>query len=127
MMVPNMDQGVDWYIDNLGFVLKDRWSNPDAGMEWAHLELGSFTLELVTRPGLDTPAPGTAGYHHLAITVSDCAVTVAALEERGVTVMFQPAYFDRLDMDWSFVQDFLGNVIEIVSYRNAETSIRPAP
>ena len=82
MMVPNMDQGVDWYVDNLGFVLRDRWSNPGAGMEWAHLKLGDFTLELVTRPGLDAPVPGTAGYDHLAITVSDCAATVAALEAR---------------------------------------------
>jgi methylmalonyl-CoA/ethylmalonyl-CoA epimerase len=121
VMVPDLDEGVNWYVANLGFLLHDRWSNPDAGMEWAHLKLGDFTLELVSRPGLEAHTPGAAGYHHLAITVSDCAATVAALEARGVTVMFQPAYFDRHDMDWSFVQDFLGNVIEIVSYRNPES------
>ncbi|MDR6417613.1 VOC family protein [Pseudarthrobacter sulfonivorans] len=120
MMVPHLDEGVDWYVDNLGFTLQDRWSNPDAGMEWAHLKLGDFMLELVTMPGLEDLKQGRAGYHHLAIRVSDCAATVAALEARGVTVMFQPSYFDRHDMDWSFIQDFLGNVIEIVSYRNSD-------
>jgi catechol 2,3-dioxygenase-like lactoylglutathione lyase family enzyme len=118
MMVPDLDQGVEWYVGNLGFTLHDRWANPDAGMEWAHLGLGDFMLELVTRPGLDAPAKGTAGYHHLAITVEDCQETVTALEARGVTVMFPPSYFDRHHMDWSFIQDFLGNVIEIISYRN---------
>ncbi|WP_442542661.1 VOC family protein [Arthrobacter sp. KN11-1C] len=120
MMVPDIDKGVDWYVDHLGFTIQDRWSNPDVQMEWAHLKLGDFTLELVTRPGLDVPDQGRSGYHHLAITVSDCATTVAALVARGVTVMTQPSYFDRHDMDWSFIQDFLGNVIEIISYRNPE-------
>lgn len=121
MMVPDIDEGVAWYVDNLGFTLHDRWANPEAGMEWAHLTLGNFTLELVTRPGLEAPAKGAAGYHHLAITVNDCKATVAALEARGVTVVMPPSYFDRHDMDWSFIQDFLGNVIEIVSYRNPVT------
>jgi catechol 2,3-dioxygenase-like lactoylglutathione lyase family enzyme len=117
IMVPDLDQGVEWYVGNLGFTLQDRWANPGAGMEWAHLVLGDFMLELVTRPGLVAPASGTAGYHHLAITVDDCHATVTALEARGVAVMFQPSYFERHHMDWSFIQDLFGNVIELISYR----------
>jgi catechol 2,3-dioxygenase-like lactoylglutathione lyase family enzyme len=117
MMVPDLDQGVDWYVEHLGFTLHDRWANPGAGMEWAHLRLGDFRLELVARPGLVAPATGSAGYHHLAITVDNCTATVTALEARGVAVVFQPSYFDRHHMDWSFIQDLFGNVIEIISYR----------
>jgi hypothetical protein len=36
----------------------------------------------------------------------------------GATVVFAPSYFDRHDMDWSFVQDPFGNILELVSYRN---------
>jgi catechol 2,3-dioxygenase-like lactoylglutathione lyase family enzyme len=118
MMVPDLDQGIGWYFHKLGFTVSDRWANPDAGMEWAHLTLGDFTLELVSRPELAAPAKGAAGYHHLAITVDDCHATVTALEASGVTVVMPPSYFDRHHMDWSFIEDFLGNVIEIVSYRN---------
>lgn len=116
IMVPELDEGVRWYTETLGFSVKDRWANEEAGMEWAHLALGDLVIELVKRPGL-TDADGAAfGYHHLAITVDDCEATVAALAERGVTVMFAPSYFDRHDMTWAFVQDYLGNVIEILSY-----------
>jgi len=118
IMVPDMDQAVDWYTSKLGFALRDRWANEAIGMQWAHLELGNFVIEFVQRPGLTAPAEGGHGIHHIAIEVDDCAATVAALEVVGVPVMFAPSYFDRHDMDWAFVTDHLGNVFEIVSYRS---------
>jgi catechol 2,3-dioxygenase-like lactoylglutathione lyase family enzyme len=118
VMVPDMDEGIRWYTAFLGFELRDRWANDDIGMEWAHLGLGGSTLELVKRPGLETAPSGSAGYHHIALVVDDCGATVRDLESRGVGVMFPPSYFDRHDMDWAFVTDVFGNVIEILSYRS---------
>jgi len=119
IMVPDMNEAVAWYTSKLGFALRDRWANDAIGMEWAHLELGNFVIEFVTRPGLTAPTESAFGIHHIAIEVDDCATTVAMLEATGVPVMFAPSYFERHDMDWAFVTDHLGNVFEIVSYRAA--------
>lgn len=118
VMVPDMDEGIRWYETFLGFELRDRWANEQLGMEWAHLVLAGSTLELVKRPGLEQAAPGAAGYHHIALVVEDCEATVRDLESRGVSVMFPPSYFDRHDMDWAFITDAFGNVLEILSYRS---------
>lgn len=120
IMVPDMDAGVAWYRDVLGCVVRDEWGDEESGMRWAHLDLSGIPLELVYRPGLE-PRGATEGYHHIAVRVDDCAATVAALEARGVAVMFPPSHFDRHDMDWAFVTDLFGNVIEILSYRTARS------
>jgi len=117
LMVPDMDQAVAWYGDKLGFAVVDRWADDAIGMEWAHLEVAGTRLELVKRPGLASAVPSTSGFHHLALVVDDCAASVAALHESGVEVIFAPSHFERHDMDWAFVADHLGNVIEIISYR----------
>jgi len=121
IMVPDMDVAVDWYTSKLGFAVRDRWANDSIGMEWAHLEVGNFVVELVKRDGLSAPAEGGFGLHHIAVEVDNCAATVATLEAAGVAVMFAPSYFDRHDMDWAFVTDHLGNVFEIVSYRSGHS------
>jgi methylmalonyl-CoA/ethylmalonyl-CoA epimerase len=118
VMVPDMDEGIRWYETFLGFQLRDRWANEELGMEWAHLVLAGSTLELVKRPGLQAASAGAGGYHHIALVVEDCEATVQDLAARGVGVMFPPSYFDRHDMDWAFVTDVFGNVIEILSYRS---------
>ncbi len=115
IMVPDIDEGVRWYTDKFGFRLTDRWANEETDMEWAHLGLGDFCLELVKRPGLTAATPGQHGYHHAAFTVENCDETVAALRDRGVDIMMGPNDFDRHRIRWAFVRDYLGNVIEIIS------------
>ncbi|GAA1972455.1 VOC family protein [Microbacterium pumilum] len=125
VMVADIEAVVSWYTDSLGFEVLDRWVNADAQMAWAHLELHGFRIEFVERQGLMTPDPTAAGYHHIALVVPDCAQAVDALVRAGASVVFPPSYFDRHDMDWSFVQDPFGNILELVSYRSPHTPQRP--
>jgi glyoxylase I family protein len=115
LMVPDIAEGVRWYTDTLGFQLTDQWANEQIGMEWAHLGLGDFCLELVKRPGLSPATPGRQGYHHVAFTVDSCDETVEALRARGVEIMSEPQDFGRHAIRWAFVRDYLGNILEIIS------------
>jgi catechol 2,3-dioxygenase-like lactoylglutathione lyase family enzyme len=115
IMVPDLQEGIDWYTAKFGAQVLDRWDNPDAGMEWAHLAIGNFTLELVKRNELAEKAQGTWGYHHVALTVDDCDEAVRSLQESGVTVVMPPSDFERHKIRWSFVSDYLGNIYEIIS------------
>ena len=117
IMVPDIDTGVGWYQDKLGFRLTDRWSNDATGMEWAHLAHGDLVVELVRRPGLGKPVPGNAGWHHIALTVQSCDETIESLRDRGVEIFMEPQDFARHDMRWAFVKDYLGNVLEIIEER----------
>ena len=117
IMVPDIDEGVRWYEDKLGFRLTDRWADDAAGMEWAHLAQGDFVFELVKRPGLGQPSPGNAGWHHVALTVGDCDDTVESLRSRDVEIVMEPQEFRRHGIRWAFVKDYLGNVIEIIEQR----------
>ena len=118
VMVADIDAAVAWYVDTLGFTIADRWVNDEAAMAWAHLELDGIRLELVQRAELAPQDPAAAGYHHMALVVADCAHAVNALVTAGATVVFAPSYFGRHDMEWSFVQDPFGNILELISYRN---------
>ncbi len=117
VMVADIESVVSWYVEALGFEVVDRWANSDAQMAWAHLELQGFRVEFVERPGL-VPQDQAAGYHHIALVVPDCTAAVEALVTAGAAVVFAPTYFDRHDMDWSFVRDPFGNILELVSYRH---------
>jgi len=115
MMVPDMDAAVAWYALMFGSRVLDRWSNPDAGMEWTHLSVGDLVVELVRMPELAMQATRTYTLHHFALTVPDCDAFVSELEAKGVEVTRQPSDFDRHAIRWAFVKDLLGNVIEIIS------------
>ena len=117
IMVPDIDEGVRWYEEKLGFRLTDRWSNEATGMEWAHLAQGDFVFELVKRPGLGEPSAGNAGWHHVAVTVPSCDETVEALRACGVEIFMEPQDFDRHGIRWAFVKDYLGNVLEVIEQR----------
>src|SRR6185436_2430217 len=101
LAVPDLDPGIAWYGEKFGARLVDRWADAEKGMEWAHLDLGSFMIELVRMPNL--PAQSIErrfGYHHLAITVPDCDALVAKLQAQGVTVMFPPSDFASHQTRW---------------------------
>lgn len=119
IMVADMDAALAWYRDVFGCTVSDEWGNDETGMRWAHVAFGEVPLELVYRPGLAPRPAGTAGHHHVAVRVEDCAQTVADLESRGASVVMAPSYFDRHDIDWAFVADLDGNVFEIISSRSA--------
>ncbi len=119
LAVNDVEPGIAWYGDKFGARIVDRWQDTEKGMEWVHLAIGDFMIELVRMPGLPVSTERRAGYHHFCLTVADCDATVTRLQEQGVTVMFPPADFDRHNNRWSFIRDGYGNVIEIMSLRKA--------
>jgi methylmalonyl-CoA/ethylmalonyl-CoA epimerase len=118
VIVADIDAAVEWYAGSLGLTVVDRWEKPEAQMAWAHLEGAGYRIEFVQRAMTTAPSEGGTGFHHIALVVADCAQVSAALVAAGGAVVFPPSYFDRHDMDWSFVRDPFGNILEIVSYRN---------
>jgi catechol 2,3-dioxygenase-like lactoylglutathione lyase family enzyme len=120
IMVTDIDAAVEWYTEHLGMVVSDRWENEESDMKWAHLTMGHLTIEFVQRNGLGEPAAGAAGYHHIAVTAASAQEATRSLEAAGGTVVFPPSHFERHDMDWSFVRDPFGNIIEVISYRSPE-------
>lgn len=115
MMVPDMDVAIAWYALMFDARVLDRWSNPEAGMEWTHLALGDLVIELVRMPELVMQTTRTYSLHHFALTVPDCDAFVAELAAKGADVIRPPSDFDRHAIRWAFVKDLLGNVIEIIS------------
>ncbi|WP_426324050.1 VOC family protein [Microbacterium sp. E-13] len=126
VMVDDIEAAVDWYVGALGLQVADRWENAETAMAWAHLEAPGARIELVQRPGLGAHAGNLAGLHHLAFVVDDCAAATDLLVARGADVVFPPSYFDRHDMDWSFVRDPFGIILELVSYRATSPDV-PEP
>lgn len=122
IMVADIDAAVQWYTESLGFEIVDRWADAEAGMSWAHLRAAGFRIEFVQRPGLSASASPATGIHHLALVVDDCEAATARLVAAGAEQVFAPAYFERHDMDWSFVRDPFGNILELVAYRTAPAS-----
>jgi catechol 2,3-dioxygenase-like lactoylglutathione lyase family enzyme len=118
IMVRNLDPVIDWYVRVLNASVIDRWKDADAGMAWAHLDIASFRIEFVQMPDLDEGESLTLGLHHIAVVVSDCAVVADALVDAGGEMVLPPSYFERHDMDWAFVRDPFGNILEVVSYRD---------
>jgi catechol 2,3-dioxygenase-like lactoylglutathione lyase family enzyme len=115
IMVPVLDDSLDWYQEKLGARLLDRWDDPEKGMEWAKLAVGDFVLELVKMPGFDARPPRTYGHHHFSITVDDCSAFTQRLADLGAEIFREPTDFERHQFRWSFVKDNLGNVIEVIS------------
>jgi len=120
IMVSDIDPAVEWYVNALGLSVQDRWEDAPSGMAWAHLQAGTIRLEIVQRPGLNAPTPGASGIHHIAIVVDDCAAATADLVEHGGEEVMPASHFERHDMDWSFVRDPFGSILEIVSYRSTD-------
>ena len=118
IMVSDLSPAVDWYVNALGLSVQDRWEDATSGMAWAHLQAPTIRIEIVQRPGLTSATPGAYGIHHIAIVVENCATATAELVERGGEEVMPASYFGRHDMDWSFVRDPFGNILEIVSYRS---------
>jgi catechol 2,3-dioxygenase-like lactoylglutathione lyase family enzyme len=115
MMVPDMDAAIAWYANMFASTVIDRWSNPDAGIEWAHLALGDLLLEMVRMADLQPQGARTYALHHFALTVADCDAFVAELAAKGAEISRAPSDFERHAIRWAFVRDHLGNVIEIIS------------
>ena len=80
--VRNLSDAVTFYEGTLGFTLLPR---PDFGFDGAWLQVGASQVHLIE---VDDAHPDAR--QHFALQVADLDATVAALEEKGLTVRRSP-------------------------------------
>ena len=81
-MVNNVDQAVEFYTRQLGFVVEERWGPAFASVSRADLKLwlsGPQTSAAKPMPDGRVPQPG--GWNRLVIEVEDIQATVSQLRE----------------------------------------------
>jgi diaminopimelate decarboxylase len=147
--VADLDRSLDFYGDVLGLRVLDRGSLdaelvarmtglPDADVEYADVELGTRTLELLCHRTLDPRAgsasrPERAGSVHIALTVDDARLLHQRLTASGNTPLSPPQTLPDDAGDWAgcvifYVRDPDGVMLEIVERATPPTGrAAPAP
>ena len=84
-LVSDVDAAVQFYVDLLGFAVKQRMGPP-----FAMVSRGDLTLWLsgprssAARPMPDGRQPAPGGWNRLVVEMDDIAATVTALKSKGV-------------------------------------------
>lgn len=82
MVVKNIDVTIEFYRDNLGFKLEDRWINPRNGAKIALLESEGLVCEIIEYQR--NPFDGMGVYNHMAVTVEDVRLKLEEFKEKGI-------------------------------------------
>ncbi len=100
--VPDVDQGVAFYTEVLGGVMRS--DRPDLGIAGAWIDFGAQQLHLI-----EAPVPRNLG-QHFAIQVADLEATVLELRRKGVEVADPVGSGANRQ---TFIDDPAGNAIEL--------------
>lgn len=137
--VPNMQAGLDFYCDVLGFEVCDQASLPpgiavlaeafgldDAGCEVRMIRKGGSFLELfefaaALDPETDRPV-NRLGITHIALATDDPEADRTALEDAGV--VFNAPLFGTSPARFVYGRDPFGNVIELLEHNPAGPAAR---
>jgi catechol 2,3-dioxygenase-like lactoylglutathione lyase family enzyme len=135
VVVADLDRSVEFYSGLLGLRIRDRGpvdpglvermtGLPDAEVEFADIELGTRTLELLQyhashQRGAAPVRPERPGSLHIALEVEDAAAVHERLVAAGSPPMSAPQKLDDDGSDWSgclvfYVRDPDGALLEIV-------------
>jgi len=84
--VSDLDKSIEFYTENLGFVVRSRTDKSPAGNQLAHLELpgNAHGLELTYSDDYDLKVP--EDLMHLAIAVPDLIALCDKLEKKGIEI-----------------------------------------
>ncbi len=120
LSVPNLDEGIAWYRDVLGFELELRIPFPPANAELAYLVKGLLRIELFEVKDA-TPLPAdrrdpirdlkTHGTKHLAFKVDDLDAFLEHVRARGADVAL---VIRETVTDACFLRDSAGNLLEFI-------------
>lgn len=128
LRVPDFEESVQWYKDNLGFTELVRWQAPpyiDPELEFAYLELNGFQLELagggnptrsVSSPNDIIEGYSYQDYRHICLKVDDMDATVAELNQRGIELFAGPFVNETLNRKFGHIKDNNDFWIELVEY-----------
>ena len=119
--VPDLDHGIRWYTDVLGFEVERRYRLNSVPAEIAMLRNGPLVIELFEVPGSVPPSPDrsepdgdlrTQGTKHVAFIVADLKAFLANLRGRGADVVWMKEA--ATGHAASFIRDHCGNLIEFI-------------
>jgi catechol 2,3-dioxygenase-like lactoylglutathione lyase family enzyme len=111
-MVSDVQESVDWYVDNLGFTVQ-----LNAAPAFASVELGALRLLLsgraasAGRPMPDGRQPEPGGWNRFQFVVEDIAPEVERLRARGVK--FRNDILTGPGGSQILAEDPSGNVVEL--------------
>lgn len=92
MAVDDLDEAVDTYERLFGFIVEQRATVEDQGVEAASMRVGEGRVELMASLGDDTPvgkflAKRGPGMHHVAYEVADLPAALRDLADRGADLI----------------------------------------
>lgn len=111
-MVSDVQESVDWYVDNLGFSIQ-----LNASPAFASVERGALRLLLsgrtssAGRPMPDGRQPEPGGWNRFQLVFEDIGAEVERLRDRGVT--FRNALLTGPGGSQILAEDPSGNVVEL--------------
>ena len=114
----NAEKTIDFYVNILGFKIKNRIEVKMAPMrEVIYLELGDTTIEIISA---DDPKPKSealweVGYKGIALEVEDMAKALDYLRDKGIAIAREP-----VDLGDSFrgeIRDPDGLIIELRQWK----------
>lgn len=121
---PSLEEGKDFYVGKLDFRIVAEWDYADEKLAYL-VPPGDDHLFIEILGGGDTPPvevrPYTdlgdslkyAGLHHFCVDVTSVDDTLAALRERGVTIVAEPFVVPAISRKLAFFADPFGNLIEL--------------
>ncbi len=89
----NAEKTIDFYVDILGFKIKNRKEIKMPPMrEVIYLQLGDTVIEIISVDGPQPKSeiPWQTGYRGIALEVADMAKAVDYLKSRGITIAREP-------------------------------------
>jgi methylmalonyl-CoA/ethylmalonyl-CoA epimerase len=117
--VPDVEQGIAWYEEMLGFSVCWRTIIPGLDVQLVQMNGAGFILELFEVPGAALLPEGrshpntdfrTHGVKHFALGVADARKFVQELQGKGVSVVHVAEFEGTYG---AFILDNAGNLIEI--------------
>jgi catechol 2,3-dioxygenase-like lactoylglutathione lyase family enzyme len=121
LAVGDLERMIAWYVEVLGFEIKERDRFDAVGADYAMLDGTGFRLELISRPGTPKkPADRTQppshldvlGWKAMALETPDLAGTTAALKQHGVDIVWAELDLSPT-MQTTMIRDPEGNMINI--------------
>lgn len=118
--VTDMDEAVRFYHDILGLKLLSRGAHEEVREEYAFLDLGCGTLELLSNRKWNdhppaAPDPGLLNCPHLAFQTDNMDDVLEMIERENLKIIKGPLEIKGKER-WIYISDPDGNVVEFIHW-----------
>jgi catechol 2,3-dioxygenase-like lactoylglutathione lyase family enzyme len=118
LSVNDVDLVSQWYVDNLGFTVSDRFTltRPDGRkIDVARIEIPGLRMNVSRFDGSVPPERKNEnqGWRHIALEVSNVDQTYQQLQAKGIQFIGEPFSYDPPGYRVAFFRDLEGNILEL--------------